>query len=127
MSNPIRQSVSIRGRKMEQAEIKVTVQYIIKAPADIMVAQVDEYISDALDDGADSKTIVTRVITDVAFAERPGIVERMNESLQVLNRVEMLTDPENQDPNAPFKAEDIYPVVSAFLDKIGDAEEEEEG
>ncbi len=120
-----RRSVRIKGAKMQQAEIKVTVEYIIKAPADIMVAQVDEYVKDALDDGIDSKAIVARVITDVAFAERPGIVERMSESLAVLNRVEMLTDPENQDPASPFKAEDIYPFVSTFLDKVSDEEEAE--
>ncbi len=118
-------SIEIKGVKMEQSEIKVTVEYIIKAPADIMVSQVDEYVQDALDDGADSKVIKARIVTDLAFAERPGIVERMSESLAVLNRIEMLTDPENQDPSTPFKVEDIHPFVSTFLDKV--EEEEEEG
>lgn len=126
MFEPILKSSAIEGGKMEQSEIKVTVQYIIKAPGDIMVAQVDEYINDALDEGADSKSITARVITDVAFAERPGIVERMNESLKVLNQVEMLTDPANQDPNAPVKVDDIYPLISDLLDKISDEESDEE-
>ena len=112
---------------MEQAEIKVTVEYIIKAPGDIMVSQVDEYVNDALDEGLDSKSVIGRVITDVAFAERPGIIERMNKSLAILNRVEMLTDPSHQDPDSPFKVEDIYPAVSAFLDEVSDEEDEEEG
>lgn len=109
---------------MQTSEIKVTVEYIIKAPGDIQVGQVDEYVNDALDDGADSKNIRARAITDIAFAERPGIVERMNESLAILNKVEMLTDPENQDPESPIKPEDIYPVVSSFLDKVEEEEED---
>lgn len=116
--------VRIKGAKMNASEIKVTVEYIIKAPGDIQVAQVDEFVNDALDEGADSKSIKGRVITDVAFAERPGIIDRMNESLSILNRVEMLTDPDNQDPDAPLKPDDIYPVVSSFLDKVGDGEED---
>jgi hypothetical protein len=127
MFEPILKGARIEGGKMEQSEIKVTVQYIIKAPGDIMVAQVDEYINDALDEGADSKSITTRVITDVAFAERPGIVERMNASLKVLNQLEMLTDPANQDPNAPIKVDDIYPMITELLDAIEDEDDEEEG
>ena len=111
---------------MEQAEIKVTVEYVIKAPADIMVAQVDEYINDALDEGADSEHMVSRIITDVAFAERPGIVERMNEALKVLNNVEIMTDPDNQHPENPVKTSEIYPMVSAFLDVIGEVDESED-
>lgn len=119
-----RRSVKLKGVNMKQAEIKVTVEYIIRAPGDIQVAQVDEFVNDALDDGADSKCITARAITDVAFAERPGIVERMNESLAILTKVEELTDPEHQDPEAPLKPEDIYPAVSAFLDRVDDEESE---
>ena len=106
---------------MENAEIKVVVEYLIKIPADIMVIKVDDYVKDQLDDGADSTTIVSRRITDVAFAERPGIIERMNEALEVLNRVEALTNPENQDKTDPMTLEDIHPFVEEFLDEV-DAE-----
>ena len=109
---------------MEESEIKITVEYVIKSPADIMVSQVDEYLNDALDEGADCKHIVSRIITDVAFAERPGIVERMNEALKVLNHVEMMTDPDNQNPESPTKAADVYPIVSGLLDVIGEDEDE---
>lgn len=113
---------------MEQSEIKVVVEYIIKAPADIMVSQVDEYLNDTLDDGADSKHIISRIITDVAFNERPGIVERMTEAINVLSRIEVMTDPDNnQNPETRTKPEDIYPAVSALLDVIGEVEEGETG
>lgn len=111
---------------MEKAEIKITVEYLIKIPADIMVVKVDDYIKDQLDDGADSENVISRRITDVAFAERPGIVDRMNEALQILNRVEAMTNPDNQDPEEPMTLEDVHPFVEDFLDKVEDEEGDEE-
>jgi hypothetical protein len=110
-----------------KAEVKVVVEYIMEIPADIMVAKVDDYIANELDEGADSNNIKKRTVTDVAFAERPGIVDRYQALYQVMDMVETLTDPESLaaggDPKE--KIESIYPIVSTVLDQVGEDEEEE--
>jgi hypothetical protein len=109
-----------------KAEVKVVVEYIIELPADIMVAKVDDYIANELDEGADSNNIKRRTVTDVAFAERPGLVDRYQALFQVVDMVETISDPSNSNgEDAKEKLDTIFPLVSNALDQVEEEEEEE--
>lgn len=110
-----------------KAEVKVVVEYIIELPGDIMVAKVDDYVNNELDEGADSNKIKKRTVTDLAFAERPGIVERFQSLYQAADLAESMADPENlAGGDIKERLEAIHPVLSGALDAIDEANEEEE-
>lgn len=100
---------------MAKSEAKVTVEYIIDMPDDIQVNEVDDFISNALDDLTDSKIIRSRMVTDVSFAENPGIVERYQKMEAVLEELEGMTDPS---ATKTADAMDIYQMVKGTLDGL---------
>ena len=100
---------------MAKSEAKVIVEYIIDMPVDIQVNEVDNFISNALDDN-DPNTIRSRVVTDISFAEHPGLVERYQRMEAVLQELESMTEPgttKRVDPQ-----EEIYPLVKGTLDSF---------
>lgn len=113
---------------MAKAEARVVVEYIIELPADIVVSKVDAFIKNEIDEGADSENIKSRIVTDVAFAERPGIVEKYKAVYQALDLVEGLLDvSKDKDTGAEATIEAMRPIVTEIMDQVSDEEDEEDG
>jgi len=108
---------------MAKSEVRVMVEYIIEMPSDIMLTKVDDFIKNEIDEGADSENIKGRTITDVAFAEQPGIVDQYHIVKGALDMVQGVIET-NKD-NAGEAMESIKVLVDQAIEEVGDDEDED--
>ncbi len=69
------------------SEARIVVEYIIEMPDDIMVSQVDDFIKNEIDEGADSNNIKNRIVADVSFIDGAGIFDKYHIAKEALENI----------------------------------------
>jgi len=103
-------------------EVKIVVEYILKLPPDIQVNEVEPFLNNSLDEGTDAESVISRIIKEVEFAEKPGLVETSIKMTEILGQIESISEDEeleNED-----KVDIIQKLSNEALDEIEKKAEE---